>query len=143
MMNRNIRFRVWHKNKEKWLHNEKVCNLNFEYTSDNWLGDYQVTMENRCSCGLDCAYDYYSPYELELCQNTGVKDKDGKEIFEGDIIKCANQKGVVRFKNGSFVAKLPVIEGTGQKRNILLSTLSDVKIIGNVFENSELLDEKG
>jgi formylmethanofuran dehydrogenase subunit C len=64
----------------------------------------------------------------KVMQFTGVKDKNGKEIYEGDIL---NFDGLVEFKNGSFIVNgwEPLGEMATEKQ----------EIIGNIYENPELL----
>lgn len=84
-----------------------------------------------------------------LMQYTGVKDKNGKEIYEGDIIK-ANDKhniwnidgdysfGIVVFNN----AEWQLTEDRGGYNNCAMNLFTmkkDFKIIGNIYENPELL----
>ena len=80
--------------------------------------------------------------EIELMQSTGLKDKNGVEIFEGDVVKSNVQPckmvnpikdgyGVVRFENGMF--KLGSIS--------LVTFISKMEVIGNIYENPELLEQ--
>ena len=80
--------------------------------------------------------------EIELMQSTGLKDKNGVEIFEGDVLTSNVQPckmvnpikdgyGVVRFENGMF--KLGAIS--------LVTFISKMEVIGNIYENPELLEK--
>lgn len=81
--------------------------------------------------------------EIELMQYTGLKDKNNKEIYEGDIVKLrANHGiGVIKYYDewGAFVIEyikprpLAVL-GNYYKENI--------EILGNIYENPELLGGK-
>ena len=78
-----------------------------------------------------------------IMQSTGLKDKNGVEIFEGDVLTSNVQPckmvnpikdgyGVVRFENGMF--KLGAIS--------LVTFISKMEVIGNIYENPELLEVK-
>lgn len=75
---------------------------------------------------------------FELMQYTGLRDKDGKEIYEGDIVR-SNYGNLVKvvFTKGSFkIASL-----VSPNRNLcLLEYPQFVKVIGNIYENPELLE---
>ncbi len=77
-----------------------------------------------------------------LMQYTGLKDKNGKEIYEGDIV-LLNRQGkktptLVLFNGGMFHAGYHYGSSTTLKRKALQSSL--VEIIGNIHENPELLN---
>lgn len=79
---------------------------------------------------------------FKVMQYTGLKDKDGTEIFEGDIVSfVGDRKGnrVVEYKNeeACFIARNLI--GTGYLEPVYLNDM-DFEIIGNIYENTELLE---
>lgn len=80
--------------------------------------------------------------DIVLMQSTGMTDKNGKEIFEGDILDSGDDflAGVVELRQnlGMFVSKLIKYNNFERLCNVLDST----QIIGNVWENPELLEVK-
>ena len=74
-------------------------------------------------------------------QFTGLKDKNGKEIYEGDILKNFKDLiGVVEFGDGKYFAD-EITSGDFIPHDILMWEQKDIEIIGNVYENPELLNE--
>lgn len=80
--------------------------------------------------------------DIVLMQSTGMTDKNGREIFEGDILDSEDSflAGVVELRQnlGMFVSTLLKYNNFERLCNVLDST----QIIGNVWENPELLEVK-
>ena len=78
--------------------------------------------------------------ERILMQYTGLKDKNGVEIYEGDILNYGDysQSHEVIFKNGCFWGHAI---GCGENIGIgLYNALEDLEIAGNIYDNPELLE---
>ena len=82
--------------------------------------------------------------EVELMQSTGLKDKNGKEVFVGDIIKCTrgcpHEVYLEKEYGGTFIGGMPAIYLKGLSGGYAWT--EDEEIIGNVYENPELLEVK-
>lgn len=78
---------------------------------------------------------------------TGLTGKNGKKIFEGDIVECKwfnamvrieHRKHLIIFSDGSFCAEWYI--GQDNYHNDLHNTF-DIKVIGTIYDNPELLEE--
>ena len=101
--------------------------------------------KTRCVCGY--AYDFYLEDEdAILMQSTGLLDKDSKEIFDGDILAIETKDGLVKvivFWDNEHA--LFMVESKTYNEKFALAELiedgSSITIIGNIHENSALLEK--
>ena len=93
-----------------------------------------------------CPPDYVFVDNLVIMQSTGLKDKNGKEIFEGDILDYNGRKALVRW-HGSYASFIYRFVDELQKRNAewkpLYLAYMKCEIIGNIYENPDLLEDLG
>lgn len=73
---------------------------------------------------------------LKLMQYTGLKDKNDKEIYEGDIIVYPDGINTIGYEDGSFVRYFKESGHTPINQKDML----EIEIIGNIYENPELLN---
>lgn len=125
-----FRFRAWDKSFQKYCENVIVSTINGEITVYGRLVNGNTSL-------IPSAH-----VVLEQC--TGLKDKKGRLIYEGDIIRHDTAAGPkcwpVVFKNGCFV--LPYESGDAWLGKVIEHCPYDsgVVIAGNIHENPELLE---
>ncbi|EAC3769318.1 hypothetical protein ARI65_001430 [Listeria monocytogenes] len=88
--------------------------------------------------------DWYSFDDVLLMQYTGLKDKNGKKIFEGDIVNCKFFDRMVGDIAGviNFIDCVWAVSDFKNKRLYQLIDVDNIEIIGNIHENSEILEEQ-
>jgi uncharacterized phage protein (TIGR01671 family) len=80
-----------------------------------------------------------------LMQYTGQKDKNHKEIYEGDILRDKQEVYLVVFQRGSFVALPknyePARENEKELRDWFSYDAHHIEVVGNIYENTELIEK--
>lgn len=144
-MNDRFKFRAWHKEKQEMHNIEGLYAYDSEYTEGG-----EVFFEEDSSP----KNSYYFPEEVEVMQCTGKKDTNGKLIYEDDIVELKAKNGmifqyVVKFKDYCFILEYinGKLKGT-KARNFAKQYAQPQRmyeygymVIGNIYENKELLNE--
>lgn len=128
------KFRVWNKAYQEMLY-PKGPTKNGEYEEKMYLQLDGVLMGDFKHTGIvDCSENYV------IQQFTGEFDKSKKEIYEGDIVRVTSEEwgnenfvAEVIFSEASFLSKIDDNDIRG------LWGGDDIEVIGNIFENNELL----
>lgn len=126
---REIKFRAWVKDRKAI----------FEVVLINYVTKKVTYLLERVGHLLSIRDEKFN--DVELMQYTGLEEKNGKGIYEGDIVKLrANHGiGVVKYYDewGAFV-----VEYIKPKKLAVLGMnycKEDIEVIGNIYENTELL----
>lgn len=139
-MSRPIKFRAWDQKTEQMI---GVLKLDFLFESETG-----IRAEGYCDCNGGIIQNHEShkheifPDHLQLMQFTGLHDKNGKEIYEGDISKFTfiNEFGSAETRNA--VMEFNQAEAQFSFRfeaDYDFTLVSPPEIIGNIYETPELL----
>lgn len=130
------KFRVWDKEEQKWYKPTYKAYM-------NELHDIHIDLDGRLLIRtIDESGKRVTIHEsmfegrYELLQSTGLKDINGKDIYEGDVLKYRDEYRVVEMYDGAWITRI------GEKRLIVkMAVLSGAEVIGNKFEHPHLLGE--
>ena len=143
---RGIKFRAWDKKKKTMM---PIIEIDWEYKEVKFR-----EWESK-DCENETVSDWARLEDTELMEFTGCKDKNGKEIYEGDMLRyrysSTDFKGAVEFHDKilkigwegdeeRFVGFiLRGIDKDGRVWFIAMPNTEDIEIIGNIYENPKLL----
>ena len=138
---RELKFRAW----DRWL-NKMVYQHDMNVPLENKEYLFSLNEEGVELMQYDEDYSAYITRDANIMQYTGIKDCNGKEIYEDDIVKVKE-----RIAGEDFIGKViyDKTEGCywimqGDKNNCFKTTFNfetyEHYVIGNIYENPELLD---
>ena len=118
-MSREIMFRAWDKKRNIMVTNCDLVILNETFETEEYDGQYgkEITIGD----------------DLEIMQYTGLKDKNGVEIWEGDIVKTGISASYVVSIEDIYEYKGSLKKEWGEKLE------EQTEVIGNIYQNKELL----
>ena len=127
-----IKFRAWLKEDKKMVNIET---MDFTDKSIQYLKKSEIINAHLLR---RVSFD-----DVELMQYTGIKDKNGKEIYENDLISCNKHKNIVVFFEGGCF-KVKYLRNSTTTITCTLNSFLEkykCKISGNIYEPPELLEE--
>lgn len=122
----------------------KVC-----FTTDDPKTKHLIVMDGSCDWGFEPPLQGVEVGPSTVGQFTGLLDKNGKRIFEGDIVEDGWVKGVVKFLEGTFDSGCYryngwVVECQGCVDHRALSDAGEEwekpVVLGDIYDNPELLE---
>ena len=144
-MSREIKFRAWDKEERKWKLGYKELGGFHLLGELNLLGEVNAELASPLSKLQD----------IEIMQYTGLKDINGKGIYEEDIIGFGKRKFIVKYVTEMgqlFANEITTPKDLGDTYGMVKSeewggtaeirTEEDCEVIGNIYENPELLEKK-
>jgi len=128
-----LRFRAWHKIKRQW---QDIVYIDFLTGNVGVI----VVVENQNTGEAEQEEELWNKEDVIIVQSTGLKDKNGEEIFEGGIVRFKYYGNVfivdVRYVNFGYLPFRDIDE-----KNAIGGIENEVcEVIGNIYQDSHLLE---
>lgn len=137
------RYRTWIKTEKRMIKTDDLLAIDYE---NEVVMTQQVYFENGLPDDRDIyCYDFD---EIELMRSTGLQDKNGKEIFEGDILACKTDDEVINLnifwdeEHALFMFESKKYNEQEPLAELVEDNTYPFGIIGNIYENRELLEDE-
>lgn len=128
-------FKAQRLNNEEWVEGALVY--------DNKDELYRIITEIDYSTGTCVATEKAPRIErFTACQCTGLKDRNGKLIWENDIVRCGLGKVIVRWNEAQWKVKKCDDDFMWYKDLYFWVSDGNAEVIGNIFDNKELLESE-
>ena len=133
-MNREIKFKAKRKDNNEWtygyLEKQAVKGEEYYITSpcNEWINNCHIVIPET------------------ICQYTGLKDKNGVEIYENDILQLFDtineprEKVTIKWNNESACYEVLQLNGNHYSFDVR-AAINPCEVLGNIFDNSELLEK--
>lgn len=121
------KFKIWDKTRNKWLFSN--------------CGQFLLTQDGNVMFHMDGdnpLEPIIDQIEYEVLMYTGLKDKNGKEICQGDIVRCYGGEfcqGVYEYDESIRIDSL-----TNPFTMLCLTESENLEVVGNIYKNPELLE---
>ncbi|MFK5270147.1 YopX family protein, partial [Lacticaseibacillus paracasei] len=124
-MKREIKFRLWDDESHKWF-----------------IKGEDGLVSNMVCCD---SWDMFDPDDYGWCQYTGLHDKNGREIYENDVLHTSYTYGNGETGKANLLVKYNEMSAGFIAGPYMLGKLMDIRkceVIGNIFEDKQLLEGK-
>jgi uncharacterized phage protein (TIGR01671 family) len=137
---RQLKFRAYHSGSKEMYWFDLMWG-NRHATGSGYIGMLPTDeTEIKRHLGMGDSRRPVDPHDCEIMQYTGLKDKNGKEIYEGDVVAAYRGSHPVIFENGCFMWDgEPLCYDLGEGVETALPERW-ATVIGNIYENAELLN---
>ena len=132
---REVKFRAWNKGYEE---------MHYDWGIDSSLGSAlwhrmfaNVSQSKAMSKGYELprSYEHFKGYVF--MQYTGLNDSNGIEIYEGDVVKATDDRF---FVSDEIIGQVYWNYGCWEVQQYIFKNLNNLEVIGNIYDNPELLE---